>query len=394
MPETGIYQINSIMRILKQIYFLSTIAVVSSCETKEIPKEEVPAVNLNSVTLTADQILNGQIKFGKPKKELIGLTIFANGTIEVPPQNKTVISAQLGGFVKSLNVLDGMSVYKGQTLLTIEHPDLIQLQQEYLEVVGDLEYLQAEAERQRKLSSLEAGTLKSFQSAKAEYTSALAKKSGLKAKLQMAGVNVEQLDAGNLQKTVSLKAPFNGVVTKLAVSLGAYANPTDHLLEVIDLKHAHAEVLIFEKDVKHLRIGQKVRLSFSTVDDNVDASIFLIGKEIGTDRTVKVHCHLDAENSSIAPGSYFKASIFTGEREAFCVPSEAIVELNGKTVVFYEKSKNGKVTIFVPEEVRVISTDENRSSIELVSKDRSMNEPLVINGAYELMSAILIQGEE
>ena len=143
-----------------------------------------------------------------------------------------------------------------------------------------------------------------------------------------------------------------------------------------------------------MRIGQKVRLSFSTVDDNVDASIFLIGKEIGTDRTVKVHCHLDAENSSIAPGSYFKASIFTGEREAFCVPSEAIVELNGKTVVFYEKSKNGKVTIFVPEEVRVISTDENRSSIELVSKDRSMNEPLVINGAYELMSAILIQGEE
>jgi len=394
MNVTGISQIKRIMKKINYILIAWGIFLFVSCGSNEVKEDKTQPVDLHTVTLTTEQIKNALIETGTPTLEKIGLTIFANGTIEVPPQNKTVISAQLGGFIKSLNVLDGMNVTKGQTLLTIEHPDLIQLQQDYLEVISNLEYLQAEVDRQKKLSSQEAGTLKSLQLAKAELASALARKSGVKAKLQMAGVNLSKLDAGELQKTVSVVAPFNGVVTKVAVDVGAYANPTDHLLEVIDLKHAHAEAIVFEKDVKHLSIGQQVKLSFATDNETLDASIFLIGKEIGKDRTVKVHCHLNEENSRIAPGSYFKASIFTGEKEAFCVPSEAIVELNGKTVVFYEKKKSKTATTYVPEEIRVISSDEKRSAIELVNQSRTMSDALVFHGAYDIMSAILIQGEE
>ncbi len=376
------------------LYTIILLLLLGSCGSKETPKDTTAAVDQNVVTLNDEQIQNAGISLETPKLELIGLTLYANGTIEVPPQNKTVISVQLGGFIKSLNVLDGMSVTKGQTLLTIEHPDLIQLQQDYLEVMSSLEFLQAEVDRQRKLASQEAGTLKNLQQAKAECSSALARKSGLKAKLQMAGVNMTKLDAGDLQRTIAVTAPFTGVVTKVSVDVGAYADPTDHLLEVIDLKHAHAEVIVFEKDVKHLKIGQKVQLSFATGNDPMDASVFLIGKEIGNDRTVKVHCHLNKENSNIAPGSYFKAAIYTGEKEAYCIPSESIVELNGKTVVFYEKYKKGKLSTFIPEEVRVISSDETRSAIEFVNNARSMNDPLVLKGAYEIMSALIIKGEE
>jgi cobalt-zinc-cadmium efflux system membrane fusion protein len=375
------------------LFLVLFMILLNSCGTKETRKEEKVTVDKNMVILNNEQIRNAGIALGSPKLEQIGLTIYANGTVEVPPQNKTVISLQLGGFVKSLNVLDGMSVSKGQTLLTIEHPDLIQLQQDYLEVKSNLEFLQAEVDRQRKLSSQEAGTLKNLQQAKAGYTSALARKSGLKAKLQMAGVNITKLDEDELQRTIAVKAPFNGVVTKVSVDVGAYADPTDHLLEVIDLKHAHAEVTVFEKDVKHLKIGQKVKLSFATHTDSQDASIFLIGKEIGKDRTVKVHCHLDKENSSIAPGSYFKAAIYTGEKESLCVPSEAIVELNGKTMVFYEKMKNKTLATFYPEEVRVISSDETRSAIEFVNQVGVRDGSLVVKGAYEIMSAMLIHQE-
>jgi cobalt-zinc-cadmium efflux system membrane fusion protein len=153
-------------------------------------------------------------------------------------------------------------------------------------------------------------------------------------------------------------------------------------------------VTVFEKDVKHLKIGQKVELSFSNDNMPLAASIFLIGKEIGIDRTVKVHCHLDKENSNIAPGSYFKAAIFTGEKEAYCIPSESIVDMNGKSVVFYQKSTNGKISTFIPQEVRIISSDEKRSAIEFVNSSRSMDDPLVVKGAYEIMSALVIKGEE
>ena len=368
--------------------------LISACGNDKKVDQAVTEIVLNSISLNNEQIVNSDIREAAPKKELIGMTIHANGTVEVPPQNKTIIAAQFGGFIKSLNVLDGMNVKKGQVLLTIEHPELIQLQQDFLEVSSSLEYLAADLDRQVKLSQQEAGSLKNMQLAKSQYTGAMAKKSGLKVKLEMAGVNISQLSAGNIQRSVSILAPFSGVVTKVAVEVGAYANPTDNLLEIIDLKHAHAEVIVFEKDVKKLKIGQQLTLNFSNEVGVVKASIFLIGKEIATDRTVKVHCHLDEESASIAPGSYFKASIYTGETEEYCVPSQAIVELNGKLVVFFVKSKTKNATTYIPEEVRVLSTDKERTAIEFLNQKRSLNDKLVISGAYEIMSAILIKGEE
>jgi cobalt-zinc-cadmium efflux system membrane fusion protein len=158
---------------------LFSVSFLFSCTSKETTKVE-PTVELsNSVFFNAEQIKNSEITVGFPAKELIGVTIFANGMIEVPPQNKTVIAAKFGGFIKSLSVLDGMAVKKGQVLFTIEDPQLIQLQQDYMEVNGNLEYLQAELERQKILVSQEAGSLKSLQMAKSQYNAAISQKSGL-----------------------------------------------------------------------------------------------------------------------------------------------------------------------------------------------------------------------
>ena len=193
---------------------------------------------------------------------------------------------------------------------------------------------------------------------------------------------------------VAIIAPFSGVVTKVAVDVGAYAAPTDHLLEIIDLQHAHAEVIVFEKDVKKLKIGQRVSLLFADENEQVDATIFLIGKEIAKDRSVKVHCHLNKENSLIAPGSFFKAKIHCGVSEQYCVPSEAIVEYEGKNVVFCPLKKSGNATRFIPEEVTLIASDEAKTAIRFKNPNRLFTDRIVFTGAYDILSAVLIQSEE
>lgn len=365
-----------------------------ACSSKETTKTTETPVLKTTVSLTNEQIATAGIQLGTPVKQSIGMTVFANGKIEVPPQNKTIISAQFGGFIKSLAVLDGMLVQKGQTLFTLEDPALIQLQQDYLEVVGNLVFLDAELERQSILSKQEAGSLKAFQLAKSQREVAQATKSGLSAKLSMSGVNMQQLNKGTIQSTIPVRAPFHGVVTKLMVNVGAYADPKDHLLEIIDLKHAHAEVVVFEKELSYLKVGQQVKLNFSDNNEVLEAKIFLIGKEIGNDRTVNVHCHLVKENSSIAPGSYFKASIFTGEKEFYCIPAEAIVEINGKNCVFFPEKAGKNGMDFVPEEVRILATENGMSAIAFKNPARHYSSPLVVKGAYDVLSAILIQEEE
>jgi cobalt-zinc-cadmium efflux system membrane fusion protein len=373
---------------------IATIPIVTSCGNDSVSENVEVKQEVKELLFNEDQLKNAGITEGLPVMKTIGLSVFANGTVEVPPQNKTVISVPFGGFVKSLVVLDGMHVKKGQTLLTIEHPELIQLQQDYLELLGSIEYLEAEYQRQRLLSEKEASSVKSMQFAKSQYNAAVAKKSGMKVKLDLAGVNLDQLNKGNIQRSISVRSPFNGVVTKVNVNVGAYAAPMDHLLEIIDLQHSHAEVIAFEKDVKHLKIGQKVMLKFSDQESEVGAKIFLIGKEIGKDRTVKIHCDLDKDDPTIAPGAYFKAVIYTGAQDRYVVPSEAIVELNGKSVVFFPKKSTKGFTTFRAEEVNILATESGFSAFEYKNPTRKYTEKLVLTGAYDIMSSMLIQDEE
>jgi cobalt-zinc-cadmium efflux system membrane fusion protein len=125
----------------------------------------------------------------------------------------------------------------------------------------------------------------------------------------------------------------------------------------------------------------------------VTGKVFLIGKEVAQDRTVLVHCHLDKENSTIAPGSYFKAIIRTGTSEEYCLPSDAIVELNNKKVVFIP-TKKGKVTTFNPEEVHVLSTENEWTAFEFKSKKIKLNQRVVTKGAYDILSTFLMKAEE
>jgi cobalt-zinc-cadmium efflux system membrane fusion protein len=344
------------------------ILVLSACSSNAPEQMKQPRVETN-ISLNAEQLKNAGVEFGTATLKSIGLLIQANGKIEVPPQNKTIIAAQFGGFIKSVKVLDGMLVKKGQTLFTLEDPQLIELQQDYIEVNGNLEFLNAELDRQSTLVKQEAGSLKAYQYAKSTYNAALAKKNGLKAKLAMAGLSFVKLNAGVIQAEIPVVAPFSGVVTKLALSVGSYAEPKDHLMEIIDLKHAHAEVIVFEKDLKHLKVGQHVQLALTDQQEIVTAKVFLIGKEVALDRTVLVHCHLDKENSSLAPGSYFKATIHTGTSSQQCVPSEAIVELNGKNVVFIPVKKGSK-TSFIPAEVTVLTTENEWTAFEFKAKKK------------------------
>ncbi len=62
---------------------------------------------------------------------------------------------------------------------------------------------------------------------------------------------------------------------------------------------------IFEKDITRLKVGQNVRLKLSNDLRERRAKVYLIGREIGPDRTVRVHCHLDEGRPHAYSGNVF-----------------------------------------------------------------------------------------
>ncbi|HSI91238.1 MAG TPA: efflux RND transporter periplasmic adaptor subunit, partial [Adhaeribacter sp.] len=100
--------------------------------------------NPNEVALTSEQYQNAGIELGTVEQKQLSATLRLNGILDVPPQNLISVSAPLGGFVKSTDLLEGMKLRKGQVLAVLENPEYITLQQEYLDAKSKLAYQQLE----------------------------------------------------------------------------------------------------------------------------------------------------------------------------------------------------------------------------------------------------------
>src|SRR5882757_5543618 len=134
--KLNFYSENSNGKLMRRIVYsyFALFLILASCATKDKPVQaDVSSPALTDVVLTDEQFKNSGIRLGHAEQRSISGVVKANGMLDVPPQNLVTVSAPMGGFVKNTTLLQGMKVQKGQVIITLEHPDYIQLQQDYLE---------------------------------------------------------------------------------------------------------------------------------------------------------------------------------------------------------------------------------------------------------------------
>lgn len=361
---------------------LLILILISSCSEKMKEQTQTEAkVSSNIVQLTEAQFQLAGIKVGQIEKREISSTIKANGMLDVPPQNMVTVSALMGGFVKKTELLQGMKVKKGQVIAVMEHPDYIQLQQDYLEASSKLDLFEYDYNRQQELASENINAAKTLQQAESNYKSTKALVEGLAAKLKMINIDAFDLKNGSIRHTVNIFAPLTGYVTQVHVNIGTYVNPADVLFKIVDTAHLHAEIIVYEKDVAKIRIGQRVRIQLSNESEERVATVYLVGKEIGPDRTIRVHGHLEKEDAELLPGMYFSALFESGKDRVNTVEEEAIVSFDGKDYVFVVR--NGPERKY---EMIEIARGINESGYtEVILPQTESETQLVIGGAYDLL---------
>ena len=358
--------------------------MLSSCTTREKPaKGERKPTDSNEVVLSEEQFKMTAIELGKVEQRSIGGTIRANGVLDVPPQNLVTVSAPWGGFVKTTTLLQGMKVNQGQVIVTLEHPDYIQLQQDYLESKSQLDFLQLEYQRQEELARENVNAAKALQQSRSNYSGTKARVQGLRAKLKFININPDELEKGSISNTISLYAPISGFVTQVNVNIGMHVNAADVMFRIIDNSHLHAEAQVFEKDITKLKIGQRVRLTLSNDTKERTAKVYLIGKEITPERTVRVHCHLDQEDTSLIPGLYFSALIETDNEVVNALPENAVVSFEGKDYIFVLKNETSHQ--YQMTEIRKRGAENSYVAVSL-PPDFPVQTLVVVKGAYELLS--------
>lgn len=308
---------------------------------KEAPVKEANEGTENTVTLTGEQYKNAGLQTGNITKRNIAAVLRVNGKIDVPPQNMVSVSFPLGGYLKTTRLLPGAHVAKGEVIAVMEDKQYIELQQDYLTAKARQTYLENEYRRQQELNKSKASSDKVYQQAEAEYNSNRILIGALEQKLKLININPVQLDETNISRTVNVYAPVAGFVSAVNINVGKYVAPSDVMFELVNPTDIHLLLTVFEKDISKLFIGQKVEAyTNNEPGKKYPAEIVLIGKDIGADRTVQVHCHFDSYDKALIPGMYMNAEILFNEAEALTVPADAVVRYGNKEYIFVAGSNN------------------------------------------------------
>ncbi len=376
---------------MKHIFILLLVLSVScGRKTEEVNTNTLPN-DPNVVTLTDAQIKNAEISIGKLEQKDMSSIIKVNGKIDVPPQNMVSISVPLGGYLKSTRLLPGMHVSKGEVIAIIEDQQYIQLQQDYLTAKARLSYLKNEYERQKLLSTNQAGSDKVYQLAHADYKAHLVLLTSLTEKLKLAGININKLSENHILRSINIYSPINGFVTKVNVNIGKYVSPTEVLFELVNPDDIHLALTVYERDLNKINIGQNlIAFTNNMPGKKYACKIILIGKNISNEGSAEVHCHFEQYDKILIPGTYMNAEIAVQQNNAYVLPDDAVVRYDSKHYVYIKKSKNQF-------EMKEVMTGENKNGYTEIILPRGSNllqADMVIKGAYSLLMMMKNKDEE
>jgi membrane fusion protein, heavy metal efflux system len=315
---------------------------ISSCENNSIIEGHEHDHGAHgpkgSVELTEKQLSLIDYELGNFRQMDFGENIKCSGELELPPQNKASVSALLGGRVKSIDVIEGDFVKKGQTLAVLEHPDVIEYQEQYLDVANNISLLKSDFERKQALFNDSITSQKVFEQAESNYYSAVAKLNTLKAKLSLIGVSSNQVEQGNISSGVTIKSPIDGYVRLVEINIGKFVDPASEMFEIADNEHIHIDLHVYEKDVNAIKIGQKVLFSLSSNKGvNYEAEVFAIGKAFENDtKSVRVHAEIIAKKHNLLPGMYVNAVIVTDPKTRRVLPDNSIISEGEHESIFIQ----------------------------------------------------------
>lgn len=308
---------------------------VAAAAGKEEEEEETH--HGDQATLSAEQIAAVGITIGPLERKNLNAVVKASGQLAVPPQNQADVNVLIGGIIRRITVLEGQYIARGKPVAWLENQEFIKIQQEYLSTRNAFAYTQTELKRQQELSDAEAGIAKVLQQTQANYNAERSRLLGLEKQLLQLGIDPAAVAAGQLVTQVPVSAPISGTIGHISVNTGAFANPGKPLMEIIDDSEIHCDLIVFEKDLFKVKLGQQVNFILTNQNNRqIHGEIYGINKSFeDASKGIIVHAIIkDAARFRLIPGMYVTALIDVGNELTTAVPVDALVRSEGKNYIY------------------------------------------------------------
>ncbi len=359
---------------------------------KAVEHQDEEVVAIKEVALNEAQYQGAGIQVGGVSLKNLNEVIKVNGYTKLPPQNQADVRTFVTGIISKILVNEGQYVKKGQLLAVAESTDFARLQEEYAVSKSNVNYLQLEFDRQSTLREENVNSEKTFQKTKSELEIEKAKYRSLKKQLSIMNVS----DVKDSQ-SLSIIAPIAGYIASINIKIGSQTNQELPLFSLIDNSKLHLDLLVYEKDLPQIQIGQKVVFNLTNRDNTeIQGKIFSIGKSFENEtKTIAVHADIENQHENLIPGMYVNALINSGKQQLEALPKEAFVRADGREFVFVleaehenDKETTSKEYHFQRIEVKSGVSELDHTQVTFL-QEIPKNAKIVTKGAYYIQSHLI-----
>ena len=352
----------------------------------------------NLIRLTAAQVKQAQIETGgfvqRPLSELLP----AAAELHVDKEHTATVSAFTEGIITDLRITQNKVLSKGAVVAVLQKPDLVDMQQAFLENRNKLAFLQTEYDRYKQLKDADATALKNFQKAEAELRTAQTGDKAMAARLRQFQIDPDKLSADNIKTQILIHAPISGTVTRISAGLGSALQTGDVVCDMSDFTQLHPVIYVFEKDIARVKTGQKVFLHFPADPGNIlQASVFTVERTVDPERkAVRVHARFDRQpGSTLVSGTYLDAQIvLSGPGSNDALPEDAVIREDSGNFIFAMMEQTDQGAVFKKIPVQIGATDGTYIAVRPM-ESLPADIKIVTKGAYYVSAqGAGVEGEE
>jgi HlyD family secretion protein len=330
------------------------------------------------------------VKTVELKRGELRVIVNATTTSTIKSETEVTLSAQRTGRVIKLPVNEGDLVKAGELIAKLDLSEEA-VQAENVFAQSKATYVESENNLDRIKELFEKGMVaqQDFDAARRAYEIARAQYEASADDVKVKG------------EYSVIRAPFDGVVAKKYTEVGELLLPGKQIVTIVNPDRIYVLATIDEVDVGRLRIDQPVMISvdafpgekFSGAIKRI--SPIVSGGKLET-RTADVWIYFNKKYAKIKPGMSADVEILVSTLPSvLSVPSQAVIDRDGKKQVFVARGKNIKPGANVVATLTPIETGETNWSFTQVTSGLSEGEFVITTPEVDgLKDGVTVQIEQ
>lgn len=257
-------------------------------------------------------------------------------TAEADPAKMAKVSPPMPGRVVKLLVRLGEAVKQGTPLFTLDSPDLVAAQTDFLKARSAVSQAERAYARQKDLCEHGIGAKRDLEQSETERDVAKSELDRATTRLRLLGIN-----PGLVGRPVTVRAPVSGRIIDLNVAPGEYQNdPAAVLMTVADLSTIWVTANVPEKDIQRVVVGEDAVIDFAAYPgERFTGRVAFVGEVLMTEtRTVRVRIELVNANGRLKPGMFARVILRDKEAPEIVVPTTALQVRGDRSYLYVEKA--------------------------------------------------------